>query len=97
MSDTRETALAERLREAITVLDEPYHREAVAHVIEEAAAALAASPAPTLAQLRQIEWHGNQTPDLHPTCPACYETFVHRHAKDCWLSLAIHARETARG
>jgi len=55
MSDTREMALPERLREAITVLDEPYHREAVAHVIEEAAAALAASPAPTLAQWQPIE------------------------------------------
>lgn len=38
-------ALVERLREAVTVLDEPFHREAVAHTLLEAADALA-SPAP---------------------------------------------------
>lgn len=35
-------ALVEKLREGLTVIDEPYHHAAIADVLEEAAAALTA-------------------------------------------------------
>ena len=41
--EARVRALAERLREALTVLDEPYHRETIAALLEEAAAAFSAA------------------------------------------------------
>lgn len=44
MTDRR-AQIAATLREAIAVLDEPYHREAVAAIMEEAAAELARADA----------------------------------------------------
>jgi hypothetical protein len=81
--------------------------------MNQAAAALAAErapapegeTAPTLAQLRQIEWAAESWTGAWQ-CPVCRgrkhagvddddDPIAAGHTPDCWLSAAIHARETA--